>query len=145
MKTIKTLGCFACAFLLLTIQADAKIWRVNNNSNYNGTTLWGDNYAGTSSYPVFKQITDAVASNLVSSTNGDTLYVEGSTITYTGVSITKKLIIIGPGYFLNENPKVSSDILSANLDNITFCHRLCRLANNRHVYKWLLWYYHQCK
>ena len=37
---------------LFTQQASAKIWRVNNQSNYNATkNLWGDNFGGTQSYP----------------------------------------------------------------------------------------------
>lgn len=110
----------AVAVLFIVQQANAKIWRVNNNSNYNGTSLWGDNFGGTATYPVFKQLSDANASNLVSATKGDTIYVEGSTIDYSGVVITKKLVIIGPGYFLNENPQTSNDILEARLDNISF-------------------------
>ena len=106
-------------FTVFNVQvANAKIWRVNSNSNYNGTSLWGDNFGGTSTYPVFGQLTNANSSNLVS--GGDTLYVEGSTISYDNVTFTKKLVIIGPGYFLTENPKVSNDLLSANVGDITF-------------------------
>ncbi len=106
-------------FTVFNIQvASAKIWRVNSNSNYNGTTLWGDDFGGTASYPVFAQLTDANSSNLIS--GGDTLYVEGSPVAYNNVSFTKKLIIIGPGYFLTENPKVSNDLLSANVGEVNF-------------------------
>jgi hypothetical protein len=35
--------------------------------------------------------------------SGDTLYVEGGN-PYEGLVITKKLVLIGPGYFLTENP-----------------------------------------
>lgn len=35
---------------------------------------------------------------------GDTIYVEGSGTPYEGTSITKKLVLIGPGYLLTENP-----------------------------------------
>jgi hypothetical protein len=48
------------------------------------------------------------------------LYVEGSTIAYDNVTFTKKLVIIGPGYFLTENPKVSNDVLSANVGEVVF-------------------------
>lgn len=118
MKTTTTL-LIVLTFLLFQ-QAEAKIWRVNNNSNYNGSSLWGSNFGGTTTYPVFKQISDANNSNLVSATNGDTVYVEGATPVYTGATITKKLVIVGPGYFLNENPNTSNDILEAKLDNISF-------------------------
>jgi hypothetical protein len=35
---------------------------------------------------------------------GDTIFVEGSGTPYAGFTLTKKLILIGPGYFLTENP-----------------------------------------
>jgi hypothetical protein len=35
--------------------------------------------------------------------NGDTVYVEGSATEYDGAEISKRLIIIGPGYFLTDN------------------------------------------
>lgn len=35
--------------------------------------------------------------------NGDTIYVEGSVTNYDGADISRKLIIIGPGYFLTDN------------------------------------------
>lgn len=44
---------------LLSISAEAKIWRVNSQSNYNGSTLFGENFGGTPAYPVFKQINQA--------------------------------------------------------------------------------------
>lgn len=106
--------------LFIVHLSEAKIWRINSNSDYNGTSTWGGNFGGTATNPVFKQIGDAVASNLVSATKGDTLYVEGSTIDYAAVTVTKKLIIIGPGYFLNENPTTSNDLLEARLDYIVF-------------------------
>jgi hypothetical protein len=35
--------------------------------------------------------------------NGDTIYVEGSPTDYDGADISKKLVIIGPGYLLTDN------------------------------------------
>ena len=92
--------------VLITHQAQAKVWRVNSNSNYNGTSLWGDNFGGTSANPVFKQLSDANSSNLVSATAGDTIHLEGSSVDYISTTLTKKLVIIGPGYLLNENTNV---------------------------------------
>lgn len=89
-------------------QAYGKIWRINNLSNYNGTTLFGDNLGGSADYPVFKEIGDAMISQLVSATAGDTLYVEGTSVSYKSVTINKRVIMIGAGYFLNENPSVSA-------------------------------------
>lgn len=96
----------------------AKIWRINNQSNYNNTTQWGENFGGTPTYPVFKQINEAIANaNVVA---GDTLHVEGSPLVYSNAIITKKLVIIGPGYFLTENAKVSNNTYDAKIGSITF-------------------------
>lgn len=109
---------FSFFLILIYLQAGATIWRVNNLSNYNGTTLYGDNFGGTASYPVFAQIDQVVAFGIVN--NGDTIHVEGSTITYQFTTITKKLVIIGTGYFLTENPTVSNSVLQSNLARIVF-------------------------
>jgi hypothetical protein len=120
MKKLQLLLSAAVSMFLIAQQSHAKVWRVNSNSNYNGTSLWGDNYGGTATNPVFKTLAHANSSNLVSATAGDTIHLEGSSVDYAGVSLTKKLVIIGPGYLLNVNTNVSNDLLSARLDNITF-------------------------
>lgn len=48
----------------------------------------------------FSKLVDANAQ----AQDGDTIYVEGSGTPYEGTSITKRLVLIGPGYFLTENP-----------------------------------------
>ena len=83
------------AALLFTQQASAKIWRVNNKSNYDGANYWGDNFGGTQGYPVFVQINQAVPL----AASGDTIYVEASSIVYNKADIDRKLVIIGSGYF----------------------------------------------
>lgn len=99
---------------LFTLQANAKIWRVNNLSNYNAAiSLWGDNFGGTVDYPVFAQLSDVMTSQLVS--NDDTIHLEGSTVAYTSSTISKKLVIIGPGYFLTDNPNTSNNMLTAKI------------------------------
>lgn len=108
----------AIVFTLLTEQVSARIWRVNNASNYNGTTLFGEYLGGSATNPVFSQINDAIKWNPLK--NGDTLHVEGSAAVYGDADISKKLVIIGPGYFLGENPNVSTNINSASISSITF-------------------------
>jgi hypothetical protein len=108
----------AIAFTSFTQQANATIWRVNNQSNYDGSTKWGDNFGGTAAFPVFKQVDQAVAFGIVNS--GDTIQVEGSTITYSATTITKSLVIIGTGYFLTDNPKTSNDVLESKIARIVF-------------------------
>lgn len=94
--------------IALGLRADAKIWRVNKISNYiqNSTTNYGSNVGGSLDYPVFKEITDAVAYTAVN--DNDTLHIENYNGLYNNAIITKKLIIIGPGYFLNQNTNVSN-------------------------------------
>jgi hypothetical protein len=64
--------------------AHAKVWRVNNN-------------AGVSTN--FTTLAAAIANPSV--VNGDTLYVESSATSYDVVTLTKRLVIIGPGYNLS--------------------------------------------
>ncbi len=73
--------------LLKSVPAEATVWRVNNN----GTT-----YVQYSGQQVFSDLAYAIAT--VSS--GDTLHIEASPTTYNSspIHITKKLVIIGPGY-----------------------------------------------
>lgn len=119
MKTKKLLFIIAAfAASLFTLQANAKIWRVNNQSNYNGSTKWGDNFGGTAAYPVFKEINQVVAFGIVN--DGDTIHVEGSTVNYDGATITKKLVIIGAGYFLTENPKTNNNTLETKVRYVSF-------------------------
>ena len=81
-----------------------KTWTVDNNS---GRT------------PDFSQITHAIASPEVVS--GDTLYVAGSTTVYFGnINVTKRLVIIGPGFFLDENTQLSGATISAKLPVIVW-------------------------
>lgn len=86
---------------LAATQAGAKIWRVNNQG-----------YQAD-----FAQINQAVADPNVLA--GDTLHVEGSTVEYNSATITKPLIIIGPGYNLSQNPKTSTNNLEAIVGPIT--------------------------
>lgn len=70
-------------FLFLFQDSQAKIWRINSTPGVNAD---------------FDQITAAVADSRVQ--NDDTLYVEGSSTNYSGFTLSKRLVIIGNGYFL---------------------------------------------
>ncbi len=50
---------------------------------------------------------------VTAATNKDTIYVEGSATAYEGATIKKQLTIIGPGFFLNENPKTQANTVEA--------------------------------
>ncbi len=99
-------------------EANARIWRVNNRSDFNGTTLFGGTLGGINTYPVFKEINQAVAWSSV--VNGDTIYVESSPNNYLLAEINKRLDIIGPGFFLNENLKTAITFEEARIERIEF-------------------------
>lgn len=52
--------------------------------------------------------------------SGDTIYVEGSPVAYSGFTCNKKLVIIGPGYFLSNNPETQASLYTATMGGITF-------------------------
>jgi len=74
--------------------------------------------AGT--YRVNNKLTDNPTANIYSNLqdahdaayNGDTLMIEGSPDSYTGLNCTKRLVIKGPGYYLDENPGISANKLA---------------------------------
>ena len=72
--------------LLMTLQTQAKIWRVNNNPGI------------AADFTTFNGAATAAA--VVA---GDTLYIEASNSTYATSSfvLTKRLVVIGLGYFLD--------------------------------------------
>ncbi|MBV6643995.1 MAG: hypothetical protein KI790_01020 [Cyclobacteriaceae bacterium] len=81
------------SFILLGLMSEtqASIHRVNNS----------DNSAGYSTV-------QAAINDDLNVFDGDTLFVEGSAFPYPGFTLDKQLYIIGPGYFLGENPKTSN-------------------------------------
>ncbi len=89
-------------FLLLAFATQAQnILRVNNIPGVNAP---------------FSTIADAVAA----ASAGDIILVEGSPFAYAaGFSITKKVILQGPGYFLNENSSVQASKHPAVTSTIT--------------------------
>jgi hypothetical protein len=107
MKTLNLL-----VFLFLSASAFGKIWVVDSNT-------------GSSS----KDFTSLnAACNAASS--GDTLYVIGSPNNYLSGKITlnKKIIIIGPGYFLNENPNTQASLSNAHVFNGGTCGEIIEFA-----------------
>jgi len=48
---------------------------------------------------------------------GDTIYIEGSPANYAGANIDKKLIIIGPGYFIADNDSTQRNVLDAEISS----------------------------
>ncbi len=97
----KSLYLLALIFSINLTPATATVWRVNNSlpENITGglfTTLQR-------------------AHDHFDLRNGDTLMVEGSSIPYDGFTFTKRLVVIGPGYFLGENAGVNGIVTSASV------------------------------
>lgn len=93
-------------FLIFTLtilcsQANAKIWRVNNNTgvNANFTTL--------------QTAHDGASA-------GDTLHLEASATAYGSLTAIKKITIIGPGYFLDENANTQALQQTAKSGSLDF-------------------------
>jgi len=83
-------------FLILSINASAKIWRVNNSD------------AVEADFTTAQEAHDGAIT-------GDTLYFEGSTKSYGNLIMDKRLVIIGPGYFLESNPNTQVNKSSAKI------------------------------
>ena len=108
MKTNYFSGILLLIAMTFNISAEAKIWRVNNSPGCSGWT--------NVNHKVFNSLPTAVEQ--ASAT--DTLYVEGSTIAYEAVTITKKLTIIGTGYFLEQNLNLQHNSNTSKVESITF-------------------------
>jgi hypothetical protein len=85
-----------CSFLT---QAQ-NILRVNNGTDVNAP------------YPTISAAMTAAGTN-------DIIMVEGSIVTYENLTINKKVTIVGPGYFLNENLNFQGSLLPASIVTVT--------------------------
>lgn len=89
------------AVLMISFSANAAKWRVNNTEGVNA-----DFRTGQAAHDAAEQ--------------GDTLYFEGSSIMYKDeITLTKQLVLIGPGYFLTENENTQSIPLEAIISKLT--------------------------
>ena len=106
MNKLALLALLLTGLLGAASSALATTLRVNNNLPTNA------------SQRIFNSLPDAHASTSV--LPGDTLLVEGSGTDYTGFICTKRLTIIGPGYFLTQNGQNQANALPASVQGITF-------------------------
>jgi hypothetical protein len=88
-------------FLFVVNLSFAKIWIVDSNT---GSTA--------------KDFTDLQAAH-DGATAGDTLYLIGSPVNYISgeLLVAKRLVIIGPGYFLNQNANLQANLNTALINN----------------------------
>ena len=97
---MKRITCILLALTFIAFSASAKIWRVNNNSGVNAdfTTLTAAHEGAAS---------------------GDTLHLEASATAYGSATFTKKLVVIGAGFFLDQNPNTQALKQTSIVSNIT--------------------------
>ena len=95
MFILLLLATFGC------ISVQARIWRTNNNPGVaaDATTLQAAHD---------------------SASNGDTVHLEASVQNYGNLSCSKRLVIIGPGYYLTANPETQANPNSSKIENIYF-------------------------
>jgi hypothetical protein len=86
-------------FCIGFLSANATSWRVNNN-----TAIDAD----------FSNLITAIDSVNV----GDTLYIEGTQFSYGDIVLDKKLVLIGPGYFLDQNDSTQVNFNPAKLHDL---------------------------
>lgn len=91
--------------LLASSPLFANIFRINSS------------LATAAAQKIYKTLQEANNSSAV--INGDTLMVEASAIEYADVTFTKRLVIIGPGYFLAENPQTQANPVQAVVRTMT--------------------------
>lgn len=91
---------FISFYLIISSGVEAKIWRVNNNPGI------------PADFTTAQAAHDGAAA-------GDTLHFEPSTGNYGNLVMTKKLVIIGIGDYLNDNPNNQVGGLPASINNIT--------------------------
>lgn len=97
------------AFLVVTLAANAKIWRVNNDATKDpdvaqASVLFdGTNNAGNPE-----------------AANGDTIHIEPSATSYNGFSVNKRVVIIGNGYFLTNNNGLQVNTNSSIVTSLSF-------------------------
>lgn len=78
------------------------IFRVNNKLTKNAAAK------------IYTKVQEAVDE----ASNGDTIQIEGSIVAYDYFECSKKLVIMGPGYFFYENPGTSSSQQTAKMGSI---------------------------
>ncbi len=105
MKQILLLVTVMMAFAITT---HATVWRLNNRPGTNAD------------FTSLQQAHDAVFQGNPVVQPGDTLYLEASSGSYGNLIATKKLTIIGAGYFITENFETQADYNTSPVSTITF-------------------------
>ncbi len=98
------------AVTIIALQAQAKIWRVNNNPSIAADVLQASTlFDGTNN-----------ATN-PEAASGDSVYFEPSASVYNGFNVNKtNIVIIGYGYMLTANPGMQAMSNNARVQDISF-------------------------
>jgi len=88
--------------IVFSISTNATVWTVDSNPGNHAA-----NFADV------QTAHDAAA-------DGDTIYISGFSGYYPDVTISKKMYIFGPGYFLNENDSTQANPYAATLSIVRF-------------------------
>ena len=98
------------ALLMCSMILNATVWRVNNQG-------YSADFTGSPGVSALQQ-----AINDDSVEPGDTLHLEASPTDYGNVEVNKPLVIIGPGYFLDENttPQLQNNANKAMIAQLYF-------------------------
>ncbi|HOD17715.1 MAG TPA: hypothetical protein PKJ14_03610 [Candidatus Cloacimonadota bacterium] len=94
---------FTLALALIVSAIFSAVWHVNNIPGITAD---------------FNNLDVACSSSQVA--DYDTLYVYGSPTQYANANLARPLTIIGPGYFLGQNPGLQNNLTPARVDYITF-------------------------
>ena len=95
--------------VLLAITTQAKIWRVNNNPALDGDVLQVST--------LFDNTNNATNPEAA---NGDSIYVEPSSLSYTNFIVNKQVSIFGYGYFLAQNTGMQANAQNAFTNQVEF-------------------------
>ncbi len=82
------------------------------------TTLSAQNTWIVSNVPGFDADFTDLQTAINSATAGDILLIQGSAASYGNVTITKPLVLSGPGYFLAQNPQTQAQLSEATLGTL---------------------------
>ncbi len=97
---MKKLHIIIAIFVLTTTTANAKIWRVNNNSGI------------TADYTTAQAAHDAASA-------GDTIHLEPSGTNYGDLTMSKRLVIVSTGAFITQNPGYQVQSNTARVNFLT--------------------------
>ena len=84
----------------MAMTAQATVLRVSNRTN---------------SGAPYSSISEAISA----AEEGDTIMVDGSNTSYSGVTLTKRVVLIGPGFLLSDNSLVAEGSPSAKIPNLS--------------------------